>query len=234
MHLRVVPLGVRVGDDALGRLGQLLAGALGEQAARRAADDDDDAPVVALEVAGGERIEPRRRACCMRSTMSLRRILVEEVDVQRVLLLADLGAQRVAQRLEIVERRVQPLARQEELPLGVHVVDGALERVGGQRAQLARRARRPGAGWPRGRGSRRRSAGSRCRRCAWPDTAAPRPPDPSTAAARRRWCAAPGAWRARRSAIVTRRPRDRGRAGVAATPDRAMRRWRSASIGRAQ
>ena len=81
-------------------LRQLLAGALGEQAARRAADDDDDAPVVALEEAGGKRIEGVGVLAHALDDL-LGRILVEEVDVQRVLLLAISARKRVAQRFEI-------------------------------------------------------------------------------------------------------------------------------------
>ncbi len=107
-HLGVVALGGILGDEAVGRFIERLAGVLDEEAARGQRRDPDVLAVVAGEDAAREAlVEP---VVPLQALLHLvDRLFVLERHEERVLALADLVAQPIADRFEVVLRDEEPL-----------------------------------------------------------------------------------------------------------------------------
>ncbi len=134
-HLRVERLGRVLGDDLLRGGVERLARVLDEQAARGQRRDPHVVAADAAEETAGEAIV---HGVALADALLHRvdRLVVAQRHEQRILALVDLGAQPIADRLEVILRDVEPLVLLEEILHVADVVGRQRHDVAGQCAQL--------------------------------------------------------------------------------------------------
>ncbi len=137
-HFRVIGAGRVLGDQPVSGRVERFTGVLDEQTPGRKRRDPD---VIARGVREYAAREPPVDGVRMDHPLfeiADRLVVVREGNVKRVLALADLGSQSVADRFEIAFRGVEPFVALEEVANVAHVIRGEVHDIRRQGPQLRR------------------------------------------------------------------------------------------------